>query len=159
MSSLAAIPVVTAAVRDNEKQVRICHATSSQSNPYVENHPAIENNGDLNGGHLDHTGPVYPDDGWGDIIPPYKYVDSEGKPQAFPGYNWGGAGQGIWERDCNVPAPPERQETARSRSSRISARRTILADSTSRSTDRRRRPGWGTAAPRARSRSLPARTK
>ena len=75
LAFLAAIPVVTAAGLDNEKQVRICHATSSESNPYVENTPAIANNGDLKGGHLDdkHHGPAsfLPID-WGDIIPPYK---------------------------------------------------------------------------------------
>jgi hypothetical protein len=40
----------------NEKKVRICHATSAEKNPYEENEPAIANNGDLQGGHLDHTG-------------------------------------------------------------------------------------------------------
>ena len=45
---------------DNEKKVRICHATSAETNPYIENEPAIANNGDLNGGHLDHTGPGLP---------------------------------------------------------------------------------------------------
>ena len=45
---------------DNEKKVRICHATSAETNPYIENEPAIENNGDLHGGHLDHTGPGLP---------------------------------------------------------------------------------------------------
>ncbi len=54
-----------------ERKVRICHATSADKNPYVSNEPAIANNGDLHGGHLDHTGPVYPANGWGDIIPPY----------------------------------------------------------------------------------------
>ena len=52
-------------------KVRICHATSSSTNPYASPEPAIANNGDLHGGHLDHTGPVYPADNWGDIIPPY----------------------------------------------------------------------------------------
>ncbi|HZL94569.1 MAG TPA: hypothetical protein VFB99_13020, partial [Vicinamibacterales bacterium] len=45
-------------------KVRICHATSSQSNPYTSNEPAIANNGDLQGGHLNHTGPVFPADDW-----------------------------------------------------------------------------------------------
>ena len=90
-----------------ERKVRICHATSSNSNPYVSNEPAIANNGDLNGGHLDHTGPVYPAKDWGDIIPPYNYVDKEGKPQTFPGYNWSPEGQAIYQNGCEPPQPPD----------------------------------------------------
>ena len=109
LAFLAAIPVVTAAGLDNEKQVRICHATSSESNPYVENTPAIANNGDLEGGHLDdkHQGPAYPADHWGDIIPPYKWVDAAGE-HVFPGSdNWGAGGQAIWENRCNPVTPPK----------------------------------------------------
>ena len=86
--------------------MRICHATSSKSNPYVSNKPAIANNGDLKGGHLDHTGPVYPAPDWGDIIPPYTYVDKDGHTQTFPGYNWSDEGQAIWQNGCEPPAPP-----------------------------------------------------
>ena len=90
-----------------ERKVRICHATSSNTNPYVSNEPAIANNGDLKGGHLDHTGPVYPADDWGDIIPPYEYVDENGKLQVFPGYNWSEAGQAIYQNGCEPPLPPK----------------------------------------------------
>jgi hypothetical protein len=84
------------------KKVRICHATSSHSNPYVSEDPAIANNGDLHGGHLDHTGPVYPASGWGDIIPPYDYA-----PISFhyDGLNWTAEGQAIYNNDCNIPEP------------------------------------------------------
>ena len=88
-------------------KVRICHATSSEKNPYVSNEPAIANNGDLNGGHLNHEGPVYPAPDWGDIIPPYTYVDKDGHTQTFPGYNWSDEGQAIWQNGCEPPAPPE----------------------------------------------------
>ena len=87
---------------DNEKKVRICHATSAETNPYIENEPAIANNGDLNGGHLDHKGPVFPAADWGDIIPPYEYVDDKGVTQIFPGYNWTPRGQAIWENGCEA---------------------------------------------------------
>lgn len=90
-----------------EKKVRICHATSSQTNPYNSLEPAIANNGDLNGGHLGHTGPVYPAANWGDIIPPYTYLDSNGNVQTFPGYNWSESGQAIYQNGCEPPAPPQ----------------------------------------------------
>ena len=71
----------------NEKQVTICHSTGSHDNPYVVNHPAIENNGDLKGGHLDEDEPPYPGNGkkWGDIIPPFEYTEN-GVQKVFPGH-------------------------------------------------------------------------
>ncbi|HEU5211381.1 MAG TPA: DUF11 domain-containing protein [Gaiellaceae bacterium] len=87
---------------DTEAKVRICHATGAEGNPYVEQEPAIENNGDLQGGHLDHTGPVFPAADWGDIIPPFQYVDAEGVPRIFPGYNWTPNGQAIWQNTCQA---------------------------------------------------------
>ena len=96
LAAFAAIPA--AADLPNEKKVRICHATSSESNPYVANEPAIANNGDLQGGHLDD-----PDD----IIPSYPYVDKNGEPQIFVGRNWSTDGQAIWENGCKPVRPPE----------------------------------------------------
>ena len=93
--------------REPPRKVQICHATSSRTNPYISDEPAIANNGDLQGGHLDHTGPVYPADDWGDIIQPYEYVDSDGKLRMFPGYNWTPSGQAIYENGCEPPAPPK----------------------------------------------------
>ena len=61
LAAFAAIPA--AADLPNEKKVRICHATSSESNPYVANEPAIANNGDLEGGHL-ITRASLPADDW-----------------------------------------------------------------------------------------------
>jgi uncharacterized repeat protein (TIGR01451 family) len=96
-------------VRAPAAKVRICHATSSASNPYTVQEPEIANNGDLSGGHLNHTGPIFPADDWGDIIPPYEYVDQSGETQVFPGYNWSELGQAIWEHACEPPPPPEPQ--------------------------------------------------
>jgi hypothetical protein len=81
-------------------KVRICHASSSQSDPYTSQEPTVGNNGDLSGGHLNHTGPVFPAADWGDIIPPYTYVDANGDPRVFPGYNWTPEGQAIWQYGC-----------------------------------------------------------
>jgi Domain of unknown function DUF11 len=89
------------------KKVEICHATDSHTNPYVSEDPAIGDNGDLQGGHLNHTGPVFPADNWGDIIPPYDYIDQDGKLQTFPGYNWTEEGQAIYHNGCDPPAPPQ----------------------------------------------------
>jgi hypothetical protein len=86
--------------------VRICHASSSQSSPYTSQEPTVGNNGDLSGGHLNHTGPVFPAAGWGDIIPPYTYVDANGVTQIFPGYNWSPEGQVIWQYGCTPGRKP-----------------------------------------------------
>jgi hypothetical protein len=72
----------------------------------VSNEPAIANNGDLQGGHLNHTGPVFPAADWGDIIPPYDYVDESGVTRTFPGYNWTPVGQAIWQYGCSLPPEP-----------------------------------------------------
>lgn len=77
-------------------KVRICHATASQSNPYVNievDASSIENPNDkkyLNG-HGDHEK---------DIIPPFSFNES-----SFPGKNWDEAGQAIWNNDCKVILP------------------------------------------------------
>lgn len=81
-------------VNDN---VTICHATSANANPYNQISPNIQNNGDLQGGHLGHTGGVYPEDDWGDIIPPYVFIGG-----TYPGLNWNTEGQIIYYNDCNA---------------------------------------------------------
>jgi uncharacterized repeat protein (TIGR01451 family) len=86
--------------------VRICHRTNSVDNPYTIQTPSIGNNGDLSGGHLTHTGPVFPAPNWGDIIPPYLYEDANGEIQVFPGRNWNEQGQAIHEHGCEPPPPP-----------------------------------------------------
>ncbi|MEY2965069.1 MAG: hypothetical protein RLZZ228_882 [Actinomycetota bacterium] len=90
-------------------KVTICHATSSTSNPYTVNNintSSVDEAGNkyLNG-HGNHTGPVYSEgmsSGWGDIIPPFSKPDSG---TDFPGYNWDGAGQAIWDAGCQPPNP------------------------------------------------------
>ncbi len=103
LSSLGAYPLAASAAE--EGKVRICHATSSNSNPYVSQSPNIQNNGDLSGGHLNHTGGVYPTEDWGDIIPPYSNGDFN-----YPGMNWTTEGQAIYNNDCNVEGEVEEPE-------------------------------------------------
>ena len=76
-----------------EGQVDICHATGSQQMPYVQNSPNA--NGTVSG-HAGHTGGVFPDDPWGDIIPPFEFGDNE----FFPGLNWDEAGMAIYFNGC-----------------------------------------------------------
>ena len=81
-------------------KVTICHATGSNSNPYVQNSPNIANDGSLTGGHLNHTGPLFPAAGWGDIIPPYQSGSFN-----YPGMNWP-QGQAIFDNGCAAPSTP-----------------------------------------------------
>ncbi len=100
--AVAVFPAVTIGAHrlgdQDEKKVGICHATGSEDNPFVEQSPAIGNNGDLQGGHLDHPN---------DIIPPYDYVDPNGNPQTFPGRNWTPENQAIWQNGCRPVTPPD----------------------------------------------------
>lgn len=78
--------------------VNICHATSSNSNPYVTNSPSMT--GDVSG-HDDHDGQVwYPGitGDWGDIIPPFNYPGG-----SYSGKNWTAYGQAIWNNACKIP--------------------------------------------------------
>ncbi len=80
---------------DDGNKVTICHATGSDDSPYVL--MTISVNSVANSGHLEHAGPLYPQVGWGDVIPPIDGVT--------PGLNWP-AGQGLLENGCVPVAPP-----------------------------------------------------
>jgi uncharacterized repeat protein (TIGR01451 family) len=88
------------------QSVDICHGTDSQSNPYIQESPAIDSSGYLAGGHDGHVGPLwYPGipkkPAWGDIIPAYTYAPAN---FSYPGLNWTTAGQAIYNNGC-IPAP------------------------------------------------------
>lgn len=95
-------------------KVSICHATASTSNPYVENEPAVDStiNPPLTG-HGGHTGPLFEgieDSDWGDIIPPFYYLDNESQTvEYFSGLNWDDSGQAIYYNGCDIPTQPEDQ--------------------------------------------------
>lgn len=84
---------------ETDQKVTLCHATNSDSNPYVP--ITIDDNGTLDG-HDGHTGPIWDPTlkaqhiSWGDIIPPFG---------DFPGMNWTAEGQAILAAGCTVPTP------------------------------------------------------
>jgi uncharacterized repeat protein (TIGR01451 family) len=94
------------------QSVAICHATNSETNPYIAESPAINSSGAfiglLAGGHNGHTGPIWvPGDKaakitWGDIIPAYTYAPTS---FSFLGLNWP-AGQAILDNGCKIPVTP-----------------------------------------------------
>ena len=88
----SAVAMATPPVSDHHK-VTICHATGSQTNPYVQETVDIASTGYLQAGHDDHAG---------DIIPPYTYGDPVFN---YGGHNWTQAGQAIWNNDCNLVTP------------------------------------------------------
>jgi len=88
----------TLAVGGPPETVTICHASASNSNPYIVQNPSKD--GDV-GGHDIHNGPVWFDgitEEWGDIIPPFSYDDG-----SYPGKNWTTEGQAFYNNGCNIP--------------------------------------------------------
>ena len=101
-------------------KVTICHATNSDTNPYVVIDVDIASSGYLKAGHSLHTGPIWYAGAkadkvkWGDIIPAYDY---EATSFHFAGLNWTADGQAIWEAGCVIgeaspPASPEQSQAA-----------------------------------------------
>ena len=72
----------------DEHKVTICHATGSDSNPYVLQSPAASG---VVHGHMGHQGGQ-------DIVPPFEY-----KGQTYS-QNWDATGQAIFGNGCQVPA-------------------------------------------------------
>lgn len=68
----------------------ICHATGSESNPYVRITPSVSG---VYNGHIGHQ-----DDE--DIVPPFTYKGTTYSQ------NWDAEGQAIFNAGCAVPSPP-----------------------------------------------------
>jgi hypothetical protein len=117
MAATALVIAATSASADPVTKVTICHRTNSNTNPYVEITPDVA--GVLDG-HAGHTGPVWDPTlkadhiKWGDIIPPFDYMDGA-TLKHFDGLNMdtlGGVdgktpGSAILDNGCVVPdAPP-----------------------------------------------------
>lgn len=97
-----------------QDKVTLCHRTASLSNPFTQITDSI--NAVVGpAGHSSHTGPLFPQPGWGDIIPPFDYVNAQGQPAHFPGLNWHGNGIDVWEAGCVIryepPVTPPPTET------------------------------------------------
>jgi uncharacterized repeat protein (TIGR01451 family) len=105
VSGGAGLALVGPASADAPDRVTICHATNSNNNPYVTEHPAKD--GKVSG-HADHTGPVWDATlkarkiSWGDIIGPFDYTDGN-VTKHFGGLNWTTAGQAIFNNGCKAP--------------------------------------------------------
>ncbi len=79
-------------------KITICHASNSQTNPYITNEP--NRTADV-GGHDGHNGPIwYPgiSVAWGDIIPSFTYPGG-----TYAGKNWDLYGQSVWNNGCQIP--------------------------------------------------------
>lgn len=74
--------------------VTLCHATDSQTNPYVR--ITVDASGAYHGHYTQHMGSIYPGSNgkWGDIIPPFTYDDHSYS------LNWTTAGQAIYNAGC-----------------------------------------------------------
>ncbi len=105
--------VSSSQIKADTAKVTICHSTSSHTNPYVTENPAAD--GDVSG-HDDHSGGIYPVDPWGDIIPPFDYVEKvctgtgqdktcEDATKHYDGKNWTTEGQAILRNGCKIPGP------------------------------------------------------
>lgn len=105
VSGGAGLALGAPASADPRETVTICHATTSDNNPYVTEHPAKD--GKVSG-HADHTGPVWDATlkaqkiSWGDIIPPFDYTDGN-QVKHYDGLNWTTAGQAIFNNGCKAP--------------------------------------------------------
>lgn len=96
---------IAAADDDTEKKVSICHRTDAVTNMYVSE--TIAESAAINRYWNEVNGaPITaPDDGWGDIIPPFVFQQAQKEPINFPGLNYDAVGKAILANGCVVPAP------------------------------------------------------
>lgn len=103
-AALIAPSAALATKPDPGHKVTVCHATNSDTNPYVVKSVDIASSGYVKGGHSDHAGPIWDATlkakhiSWGDIIPSYTYGTF-----SYPGLNWTAQGQAIRNAGCTIP--------------------------------------------------------
>ena len=95
LGSLFGLAVLSApaAMAGDSPTVAICHATSSDTNPYES--LTVNKNSVINEGHGSHDR---------DIIPPFEYAEKKGDPLiTYPGKNWNDEGKAIYANSCVKP--------------------------------------------------------
>jgi len=95
--------IIRGRLRSIPAKVTICHASDSHSNPYITHTPSANGHVD---GHNGHNGPIwYPGitENWGDIIPEFRYFDSNGNVKVYSGKNNTEYGLSILENGCKFP--------------------------------------------------------
>jgi len=113
----------TVSATPNRDKVSICHATSSESNPYVSLNVAqdsVDGDGGNDNGQGDHY-LNHPND----IIPPISDIHS--------GLNWTTEGQAIWNNGCK-PHHPTTTSTSTSTSTTTTTTSTTIPTSSTSST-------------------------
>lgn len=101
-----------------DAKVTICHATNSQTNPYViitvSTSSIDEQNNKYLNGHGDHEGGVWykgiAAHSWGDIIPAFKSP----KGAVYAGQNMNEAGKAILNNGCKIKAADVKDNNGKS---------------------------------------------
>jgi LPXTG-motif cell wall-anchored protein len=79
------------ATGDDTPKITLCHATNSDTNPYVV--ITVDSSSVITQGHDGHTGPIWNATlkdqkiDWGDVIPSFTYVDKNDATRTYPGMN------------------------------------------------------------------------
>lgn len=104
----ASVVFATPAHAQEVDEVTICHARSAENNPYGPQAITVSVSSIITGpnGHDTHDGPVFPEDDWGDIIPPFQHEGG-----FYPGKNWP-EGQAILDNDCQIPGEEDDDDGA-----------------------------------------------
>lgn len=76
------------------QKVTYCHATGSDTNPFVQITSADESIFEAHGEHQDNR----------DIIPAFTFTNSKGQTVSYPGQNLDASGQAILANNCEIPA-------------------------------------------------------
>jgi uncharacterized repeat protein (TIGR01451 family) len=98
---LVLVAAAVSASSSGRTAVTLCHATGSQTNPYVL--ITTDDDGVLGSGRSGGDGH---DGHGGDIVPPFGYIDNTGAARSYSGKNWDAAGQAILENGCRPPGQP-----------------------------------------------------